>query len=173
MIFVYYSAPFELPKSFASPEYYKAMGKDYECFKVFENTMTGELHVLLAKPYTLKAENTDNQHYSLMIDLSENLPAESTLLMPDITSLSGMADEADCLYQRFIDRKINLEFSDTPWLNTNNMRILLITNPYEARKAISSSLASTFEWKTQTHISSNIPSTSITQQPNAVKKNSF
>ena len=173
MIYVYYSAPFDLSESFATPEYFKAIGKDTDCFKILENTVTGELRVLAADPYTLKAEN-DHKHYSLMICLSENLPSESTLLMPDITSLSDMADEADCLYQRFIDKNINLEFSNSPWLNTKNMRILLISNPYEAKKAISSSLISTFEWKSQPQVLSNLlPSPSVTQQTNAVKKNSF
>ena len=57
-------------------------------------------------------------HYGLIVALSEILPENSTLIIPDVTSLSDESNAAVSLAQRFLDRHISLEFQNSPWLNT-------------------------------------------------------
>ena len=171
MIYIYYSAPYDLPDTFATPEYYEVKRRDPDCIRIFENSLTGELFMPDLKSFRLKSDSFSNSHYSLMIGLSENLLKNSTLVMSDVTDLSNRADEADCLYQRFIDRDILLEFLNSPWLNSENIRLLLSSNPYEARKLASLNLISTIKWKNGKIFDTAFTDPEITQQPNRIKKN--
>ena len=172
MIYIYYSAPYDLPDSFVSPEYFSAVRKDADCRKIFENTAANRIKLSDKDVIEAGDDTSGNSHYNLMIRLSEKLLSDSVLILPDITALSSDYTEADCLFQRFTDRRISLEFQNAPWLNTEHMKLLLKQNPYEARRMISSILQSTFDWKCHEHISE-LPGPEITQASNSVKKNSI
>ena len=173
MIYVYYSAPYDLKESFVTPEYFEARRRDKNCAKIFENSTTGELVILNPKPLRLKADDITNRHSHLMIRLSEILKKGNILVLGDITDLSEKADEADCLYQRFIDKGICMEFLNSPWLNSDNLRLLLMSDPYETKKAVSLALTSTIKWKSSRISDTSCIDPKITQQSDAVKKNGF
>ena len=43
MIYVLYSAPYDLPAAFAGPDYYAALQRDPDACRIFENTVTRTL----------------------------------------------------------------------------------------------------------------------------------
>lgn len=170
MIYVLYSAPYDLPATFAGPDYYASLQKDPETYRIFENTVTGTMTVYMKKKPVILTD-PESRHYSLIAALSETLPENSTLVFPDVTNLADESNAAVSLTNRFLDRHINLEFQNSPWLNTKNMAVLFMTNPYEARASFSSLLTKTIEWKTSPAVLPQPADIDMLQASSCVKKN--
>lgn len=170
MIYVFYSVPYDLPDTFAGPDYYAALQKDPETYRIFENTAARTITVYMKKePVRLTDRGTG--HYGLIAALSETLPETSTIVFPDVTNLADESNAAVSLAHRFLDRHINLEFQNSPWLNTKNMDILFMTNPYEARASFNSLLTKTIEWKTSPAVLPQPADIDMLQASSSIKKN--
>ena len=173
MIYVYYSAPYQLPMTFTSPEFYNAMRYDKDCRRIIENTGNHKIIIGDKTPVTLEQENCSNGRYGLMKKLVSVLDPKCTVVMPDIMTLSSDTEEAKCLYESFIDKGIDLEFTDSPWLNTNTIRLLLQENRLEAKNAAATNIVKTMEWKEKSDKSSDSwdQDLRISQASTKVKKN--
>ena len=173
MIYVYYSAPYQLPMTFTSPEFYNAMRYDKDCRRIIENTGSHKIIIGNKTPVTLEQKNCSNGRYGLMKKLVSALDPECTVVMPDIMTLSSDTEEAKCLYESFIDKGIDLEFTDSPWLNTNTIRLLLQENRLEAKNAAATNIVKTMEWKEKSDRSNGSwnQDVCISQASTKVKKN--
>ena len=112
-----------------------------------------------------------DDHYSLMIQISEMLPVNSTLVLTDAVALGKVPLEAVSLADRFLDKHIHLEFLNSPWMNSKNIELLLKLSPHEARNSYISMLTETIQWKTEPADKYRIIDPSITQASSKVKKN--
>lgn len=147
MIYVFYSAPYQLPMTFTSPEFFSALRNDRDCRRIIENTANHKITIGNKTPVTLEQESSSSGRYGLMKKLVSTLDPKCTVVMPDIMTLSTDAEEAKCLYESFIDKGIELEFIDSPWLNTVTIRLLLKENRLEAKNAAATNIVKTMEWK--------------------------
>jgi hypothetical protein len=171
MIHILYSAPFNLSKSFSTPDFFAAKRRDSNCCRIFENTITNTISVFDSASPLANQTLEDTGHYNLMVRLSETLPENSTLVLPDVITLGSNVVEAISVVERFLDSHIHLEFLDSPWMNTKDLELLFRICPYETKTAFISSLTKTIEWKISSPEKSRIPDPKISQATTKVKKN--
>lgn len=169
MISIYYSAPYDIPADVTGVAFYKALERDRKCMKVMENT---DKHQIRFSGYTDRMKELSIQaddHYDVMNKLTQILPSGSTMILPDAESLAEQPDEAVCLFGKFFDHNVFLEFTDDPWLDMCNYHLMVRSLPDETKLSLEYALRKTLLVRSQ----NKEPSVSITQRDSGFKKNSI
>lgn len=171
MIHILYSAPYDLPITFASPEFYAYKLRDSDCFRVFENTTSHSMSVHDKKSPITGSVIKEGDHNNLMIRLSETLPENSTLILQDVITLGSDEFWASAVVDRMFQKNVQLEFIDSPWMNMNAMNPFFSVWPSEARTAYMFMLSKTIQWKNNPTKRNSILDPAITQASSKAKKN--